>query len=172
MVYFFQNIISYEECSYLSEKFYIEKNFTESQDFNRRNAYGFRPSSYFDQYLNKFKSTIENIVGNNFRRINPVNTFIREYFNGANLEGHIDRPDINITMSLCLDSSIKMDWPLYVNVNGEVRNCSTRIGDGVVIIDSNKHYHWRDKLVCDESEKVLQFFLHWSYEDEKSKTLI
>ena len=35
-----------------------------------------------------------------------VNTYVREYVNHSKLDKHIDRKEISVTMSICLESTI------------------------------------------------------------------
>jgi len=35
-------------------------------------------------------------------------------------------------------------------------------GDGALILGT-KYTHWRDQLVIDESQKVIQSFYHWKF---------
>ena len=112
---------------------------------------------------------------NGIEHLDNVNTYVREYFNGAFLTKHIDRTDISVTISICLESTINKEWPLFAKIGGEEYSHHTNIGDGILLFDADKNVHWRNPLECDETQRVLQFFLHWmpvNYVTKKTKSLI
>ena len=47
------------------------------------------------------------------------------------------------------------------------------VGDGVLLFEADNIEHWRNTLISNENERVLQFFLHWipTYA-KKIKTLL
>ena len=78
-------------------------------------------------------------------------------------------------MSICLDSTINKEWPLFTEIDGKEYSFNTNVGDGIILFGADKHMHWRNTLICKENERVLQFFLHWmpiSYIAKKTKSLI
>jgi hypothetical protein len=175
MIYFIPNILSQEECKFLTNQFDLEKSNTKSFDDIRAtpNAFGFRPSHQFNVYLDKLKPKVLETL-NTIELIN-TNTYVREYKNKSSLIKHIDRTDINITMSICLESTINKQWPLWAEIDNKNVNFNTNVGDCIILTNSDKIIHWRDELICNENERVLQFFLHWKkidYSKKQSKTLI
>lgn len=176
MVYFIPNILSNEECEFLSKRFDIEKENTFSRDIkaDTNASFGFRPSYNFDKYLDILKPKVLEF-NNEIEHLDNVNTYVREYFNSAFLTKHIDRKDISVTMSICLDSTINKEWPLFVEIDGKEYSHHANIGDGILLFGADKNIHWRNTLICKENEKVLQFFLHWmpvKYINKKIKSLI
>jgi hypothetical protein len=163
MVHYISNLVSIEDCNKLVLEFYNEKKIRPSADIVDENSlktrYGFKGYGEFDKLLNSLKPTI--IQLNDNKKIKNVNSFVREYKNGSILEKHVDRLDIGITLSICLFSNIKNEWPLSAEYNDEITAHNLQIGDGLLIIGSDKIPHWRDELVCDENESVIQLFLHW-----------
>jgi hypothetical protein len=106
--------------------------------------------------------------------LNNVNTYVREYLNDSILEKHVDREDISVTMSICLETTINKEWPLCVEIDNKEYCFNTNVGDGILLFNADKTVHWRDKLECNENERILQFFLHWmpiNYNGKKTKTL-
>ena len=175
MIYFIPNILSEEECKFLVTQFDLEKPNTKSVDDVRitPNAFGFRPSDEFNIYLDKLKPKVLETL-NTIELIN-TNTYVREYKNKSFLIKHKDRADISITMSICLESTINKEWPLWAEIDNKNINFNTNVGDCIILTDSDKIIHWRDELICNENERVLQFFLHWkktNYSKKQSKTLI
>jgi hypothetical protein len=179
MVYFIPNIISIEECKHLCSIFDREKKSISSTDTSFtsfvKNSYGFIPTSDdFNQYLDVLKSKILPL-NQNLTDLENVNTYIREYKTDSILKKHIDRKDISITISICLESTIGKEWPLFSEIDGHTHSFNTNVGDAIVLFDADKHIHWRDSLHCNENERVVQFFLHWTpitYNLKKKTTLI
>ena len=177
MIHFIPNILTKDECRYLTEQFDIERKYQNSADsgYSGTNiSYGFEPSFAFNTYLDRLKSKVLE-YNSNFDDLLNVNTFVREYVNTSTLKKHLDRKDISITMSICLESTINKEWPLCAEID-ESKHCfNTNIGDGILLFDADKITHWRDTLECQENERVVQFFLHWSpvnYIAKKTKTLL
>lgn len=176
MVYFIPNILSKEECEFLSKRFDVEKPFNFSGDNlkDTNKSFGFRPSYNFNKYMDKLKPKVLEF-SNQITRLDNVNTYVREYNNGAFLAKHIDRKDISVTMSICLESTINKEWPLFADIGGKEYSYHTNVGDGILLFDADKNLHWRNPLECSKDERVLQFFIHWmpiNYEIKKTKSLI
>jgi len=177
MVYLISNILTKDECKYLTEQFDIERTYNESVDYEYAGtniSYGFSPSFVFNTYLDKLKSKVLKYNPNIDDLLN-VNTYVREYVNDSKLDKHIDRKDISVTISICLESTIIKDWPLFAEIDGKEYSYHTNVGDGILLFDADRHTHWRDTLFCNQNERVLQFFLHWKPVDyiiKKTKSLI
>ena len=177
MVYLISNILTKDECKYLTEQFDIERTYNESVDYEYAGtnvSYGFEPSFVFNTYLDKLKLKVLKFNPNMYDLLN-VNTYVREYFNSAFLTKHIDRTDISVTMSICLESTINKEWPLFVEIDGKEYSHHTNIGDGIILFGADKNTHRRNLLICNEDKRVLQFFLHWmpiNYVAKKNKSLI
>lgn len=176
MIHLIKGILTSEECIDLTKQFDVEKKINPSFDTkdDTGNSYGFRPSSNFNAYLNKLKPRILEI-NSKIEGLSNVNTYVREYGNNSHLEKHVDRTDISVTISICLESTINREWPLCARINSQEYCYNTNTGDGIVLFNADKIIHWRDMLICNENERVLQFFLHWTpvdYVDKKTKTLL
>jgi len=175
MIYLIPNILSEEECKFLATQFDLEKSNTKNVDDIRAtpNTFGFRPSNKFNVYLDKLKPKVLETL--NITDLTNTNVYVREYKNDSFLVKHLDRTDINITMSICLESTINKQWPLWAEIDNKNVNFNTNVGDCIILTDSDKIIHWINKLICNENERVLQFFLHWKkidYSKKQSKTLI
>jgi hypothetical protein len=81
--------------------------------------------------------------------------------NESELIKHVDREDIGVTISICLEYNIKTLWPLWGRLNNKDVFFNINVGDGGLLTYAHETIHWRDKLVCDENERVVQLFLHW-----------
>lgn len=177
MVYLISDILTKDECKYLTKQFDIERTHNESVDYEYAGtniSYGFEPSFLFNTYLDKLKLKVLKYNPNMYDLLN-VNTYVREYVNHSKLDKHIDRKEISVTMSICLESTINKDWPLFVEIDGNEYSYHTNVGDGIILFDADKNIHWRNDLICNENERILQFFLHWKPVDntiKKTKSLI
>jgi hypothetical protein len=176
MIYFIPNILSIEECVFLSEKFQDERKVNVSSDLKKdtNKSFGFRPSYSFDKYMDNLKPKVLEF-NPKIGTLNNINTYVREYSNGGFLKKHTDRKDISVTMSICLESTINKEWPLFAEIEGKEYSFNTNPGDGILLFGADRNIHWRDDLICEENERVIQFFLHWSpidYIDKKTKSLI
>ena len=176
MVHFIPNILSKEECLYLTNRFDIEREKTSSYDDPNSygKSFGFRPSYNFDKYLEILKPKVLEF-DSSINTLNNVNTYVREYLNDSFLKKHIDRKDISVTMSICIESNINKEWPMFAKIDGIEYSFNTNVGDAILLFDADKTIHWRDTLICNENERVLQFFLHWipvNYITKKTKSLL
>ena len=175
MIYFLNNLISQIDCEKLTSEFRKQQKTKLNADIshsltNNKTTYGFRGYGEFDKFLNSIKPIIIQLNGN--RKIKNVNSFVREYKNGSILKKHVDREDIGITLSICLFSNIKSNWPLCAEYDNIEISHNTNVGDGLLIINSDKITHWRDELVCNDDESVIQLFLHWKEISTDKKFLI
>jgi hypothetical protein len=175
MIHFLNNLVSAEDCEMLVSEFRRQEKIKTNADakhplINSKTTYGFKGYGEFDKLLNSLKPIITELNDN--KKIKNVNSFVREYKNGSVLQKHIDRPDIGITLSICLFSNIKNQWPLNAEYNNIEISHNTNVGDGVLIINSDKILHWRDELVCNEDESIIQLFLHWKEITINKKSLI
>jgi hypothetical protein len=176
MIHFIPNLLSKEDCKFLSKQFDIEKidNFSTDIKVDTNESFGFRPSYNFDKYLEILKPKISEF-NSQITHIDSVNTYVREYYNDAFLVKHIDRKDISVTMSICLESTIDQEWPLFAEIDGKEYSFNTNVGDGILLFGADKNVHWRNTLTCKENQRVLQFFLHYApvnYFTKKTKSLI
>lgn len=175
MIHFLNNLISPKDCEILVSEFRKQEKTKSNADIshsliNDKTTYGFKGYGEFDKLLNSLKPMITELNDN--KKIKNVNSFVREYKNGSVLKKHTDRPDIGITLSICIFSNIKNEWPLSAEYNDVEVSYNTNIGDGVLIMNSDKITHWRDELICDENESVIQLFLHWKEISIDKKSLI
>lgn len=163
MIYFLEKIINDDECSLLVKEFYEQKKIKTNRDsedgVNPKSTYGFRGYGVFDVFLQRLKPIIEKY---NNKKIRNVNSYVREYKNGSYLNKHVDREDIGITLSICIYSDIKNEWPLCANYENKTICQNLKTGDALLIINSNKIEHWRDRLICNDDETIIQLFLHWT----------
>lgn len=163
MIYHLKNIISDSECTAIVSEFYANKEHQENIDLKKLasvNSFGYVPQN-LNHYLDNFSVLVKNTnpkLGDNLKN---VNVYLREYGIGSYLKKHVDRATINVTMSVCLFNNLQKEWPIYVKINDEIKSIDLKRGDAFLLFNSNKYEHWRDELICQQDEKVIQMFLHW-----------
>lgn len=155
-------ILDEDECERLTKlilsgiqenQFHLE---TDKRYYN--NSYGGNINESWE-LLNRFKPLVEKKIG---RGIKPANPYIRVYKNGSTLNKHTDRVGLDWTISICLYTNLKEDWPLIVkNKNGRLKKYPTMIGYGS-LVSGNILEHWREPLKCKKNEQVIQIFLHYT----------
>lgn len=175
-MHFIKGILTEEECKNLVKQFDVDKKVNPSSDEkdDTGSSYGFRATHSFNIYLAKLKSKVLEL-DTNIGDLKSVNTYVREYKNNDFLVKHVDRRDISITMSICLESTITREWLLCAEIDNTQRCFNANTGDGIILFNADKIVHWRDALICKDDERVLQFFLHWmpvNYTPKKIKSLL
>lgn len=163
MFIFLENLITPEECQKLAaevqEAWNEKKLVYEGSDPHYGSSYGLSRLALHEKYMFEWTPMIKEKSG--YKDITEENSFARIYFNGGKLKRHVDRFGLDITLSICIASTIKQPWPLYVEEpDGKVLTCETKIGDGACILGT-KMPHWRDDLICGDDEIVMQSFFHW-----------
>ncbi|NDG79808.1 MAG: hypothetical protein EBX47_10325, partial [Synechococcaceae bacterium WB8_1B_057] len=131
----------------------------------------------------KYTSKIENRIKNDYgKNIVFVNNYIRVYLNDSTMGLHVDRDNLQITLSLNIFSNLDFDYPLYIS-NTELNpahlhnlyntkvaeiykkdftSWNTLTGSGVACL-AQKYPHWRDDLFCRDDQMMIQAFFHWHY---------
>jgi hypothetical protein len=116
----------------------------------------------FEAALREVQPRVEQELGL-VGKMTPANSFGRIYYNGGTLAQHVDRDGLDYTISITLYNNLKTDWPLWAvdKLNNTVP-LNIGIGDGGMILGTTMK-HWRDPLVCDPDDYVIQLFMHWSF---------
>ena len=91
--------------------------------------------------------------------------FYRKYYKGQELAKHKDRPECEISITICLSTSgTDQEWPIYLENHGQgiTYKGNVKPGDGV-IYKGCELSHWREP--CNQ-KWVKQFFSHYSTNPE------
>jgi hypothetical protein len=140
-----------------------------------KGSLGFTKLPLAQKYVSKLEEIIKPIVGDD---IAFENTYARIYKKDSFLGYHIDRPGLDITLSICLKRDAS--WYLWSSTNDLteeqtknnywmehkeyfVRNfigIDTIPGDAG-IMEGRKNPHWRDPLVCNDDQTNVYIFYHW-----------
>ena len=171
MVHYLENIIPIEDCEKITQRTMdLMCNRPDKVDYSAYSApksTGIRtdviPECYI--WLYTLKEKIEELVG---FEVEAVNTYCREYVNGSSLPKHIDREDIGVTLTVCIENPTNVEWPICSKDYDDSVTCKDiKVGDGLLIYNSHELEHWRDELVCGEDEYVFMMFLHWDKKQTK-----
>lgn len=136
--------------------------FDEMQDFNSSvgeqvpNAHHKYADPAMETLLLNLKDIMEKNTG---LTLYPTYSYYRVYRNGDVLENHMDRESCEISTSLCFNYSFKdteYSSPLYM----DGIPVFLKPGD-MVIYKGCELPHWREKLVCDDEDWLVQGFFHY-----------
>lgn len=164
MHFFLKNLLSAENCDKLNQEALEVYNsgrmlFEGVSGTYYGNSFGLGGLALHEGLLRALTPHVKQLTG--IHNIVEENSFTRFYFNGGLLYKHKDRDGLDLTLSICTYSNIGKEWPLYCELeNGEIGSFNTEPGDGVLILGTTMN-HWRDELVCEEGQFVLQSFYHW-----------
>lgn len=163
MFLFFPNLINPDRCEKLTTdvmKLMEEKKLRyEADEYHYKNSYGMGRIESHEELLHELTPLIKEKTG--MAEIVAENSYARIYYSGATLNKHVDRVGLDLTMSICTFSNLDIDWPLFVEVKpGEVKQFITQPGDGALILGT-KMEHWREPLICESNQLVVQSFYHW-----------
>lgn len=161
MLLHLKDFFTKEQCSFLSDVllgYYKNNSLTwEGNDQHYKNSYG-STIKEFESILEDITPKIKILLKND--NIVKVNSYSRIYFNDSILKKHVDREDLEYTLSVCIFDNTNKKWPLFVEHDGGIAEVITNVGDGGLILGT-KMPHWREKLVCDENQMIMQCFFHW-----------
>jgi hypothetical protein len=171
MVHYLENIIPLEDCEKITQLVMDlmcnRPDMVEYSAYSAPNSTGILTDSIpeCNIWLYMLKEKIEEIVG---FEVDVVNTYCREYVNSCSLPIHIDRADIGITLTVCIENPTNLEWPICSkDYDGSTICKDIKVGDGLLIHNSRELEHWRDELVCREDEYIFMMFLHWIKKEEK-----
>ena len=86
----------------------------------------------------------------------PTYTYARVYKNGATLEGHTDRDECEISLTVNLDGD--EDWPIWIETpDGKEVRVSLKPGDAMIYLGCTAR-HWREEYT---GNWYTQCFLHY-----------
>lgn len=111
-----------------------------------------------------------------------ANTYTRCYRKGSILGIHTDRSELDITLSVCLENSKKYYWPLNISNKEWCGSWDTTAdvtpykndffavdmqeGEGA-FCEGKKYPHWRDPFECEDDERAVYVFYHWTLPTQK-----
>ena len=111
-------------------------------------------------------------------RIRFKNSYTRKYLYGSELKLHVDRPGLDITLSVCLEIPENFHWPLkvsnvkwlegdwndtlsdYSSWTNDYTGYDLQVGQGAFAL-GRKYPHWRDPFPGQEDQRAVYVFYHW-----------
>ena len=87
-----------------------------------------------------------------------ANSFLWQYDRGCRMAPHVDRPPLDITMSIPITLDDVDAWPIHVRQpNGDVLEWPSKPGTALVM-DGRWRSHWRDAF---QGTRSVVMLLHW-----------
>lgn len=161
---YLNNVLTSEQCDEFTERMLRMKN--ENHLVYEGGDTKFYDNSYggncqeFEQALRELTPRLEEELG---VKMKPANSFGRIYYNGGTLHRHVDRQGLDYTLSITLYNKLEKEWPLWcIDKLGNEVPINIARGDGGMMLGTTMT-HWRDDLVCNEGDYVVQLFMHWSF---------
>ena len=121
----------------------------------------------YELYNTFFLNIINQILLDKVKKITKIDAlystyaFYRKYLSGQDLKKHTDRPECEVSITICLgESDENEEWPIYLENKEQkvIYEGVTKPGDGV-IYKGCQLPHWRNK--CNK-KWTRQFFSHYS----------
>lgn len=185
---FFENIIPLDHCIELENAFFKfikdgNENTPDEVKYMNNSMAVFAPYKTIPELKHVFEkhntpeslfNRLTNEIKKNFNdRIEFRNSYLRIYYNDSDLPIHVDRKMLDITLSVHVGGL--ESWPLHISnikryEGGVIENAEEYKKDskpfyiprGSGVACYGKYPHWRDKLVCNQNEYVMQIFYHWT----------
>lgn len=162
MLIFLEKMFDKKRCDFLSKVVIayheVKRMSYEGGNDHYKNSYGRGNIKEFEDILLELTPIVKEKTG--IKNIIPQNSYCRIYLNDSVLKKHVDRKDLDITLSACVYDDTGVDWPLHVETDEGVKSVITRPGDGAMILGT-RMVHWRDHFFCGEDKKIIQCFFHW-----------
>jgi prolyl 4-hydroxylase len=164
-----------QECAELVAAFDASPN---KQDEDKaeafyRNSYGVYNLPETLYYVSELTQTVRE----KYPTAKFSNTYTRCYRKGSILGIHTDRSELDVTMSVCLEKRPDRQWPLNVSnklwhgpwdiktdptpFKTDFHSVNIPVGKGA-FCEGKKYPHWRDPFECDDDERAVYVFYHWT----------
>lgn len=155
-----KNILDKDLCKFIS----IQGEFDHLRAPKQNSDQVFGSQEMYDSLSTKilnaiFLEKIKNILG--LESIYTTYGFYRKYHKFQELVRHTDRPECEISISICLDMHQKnKPWEIFFEneKQGTIYSGKPEVGDGIIYMGEELP-HWREKCT---QKWVKQIFLHYS----------
>jgi hypothetical protein len=166
----FESVINSAEIEEILTQLTKEKGNVETSHYYNGSV-GFYNLPVTNKHLDKIEKLVKSSVGDN---IKFENSFTRIYKKDSKLGFHIDRPGLDVTVSLCLKRDVA--WPLIVSNKQADENYSEKnqepyladassydiLPGSLVIAEGRKFPHWREQFPSEEEKTNVYVFFHWN----------
>lgn len=173
----YKNILTLEQCSNVANKMIQLKNDSKLHDETNESFYFNSLGIANLPEANEFLPQIESLINELCLNLKFENSYTRIYQKGSVLKYHTDREDLFLTLSVCNFSNVGYEWPIFVSniphiglwnndhpLEFYAHNCTQYtmpVGSGVTCFGT-VFPHWRNPLICDDDQMVIQTFYHWN----------
>lgn len=168
------SIFSPEECASITAKFDAVEDKNDEKEVFYKNSKGVYNLPATWAYVDRITKRIQQ----RYPTAKFDSTYTRVYTRGSYLGIHTDRRGLDVSLSVCLEDRNNLEWPLYIStskIDGEEWDPHVDTSRfkkeflGVVcppgqgaIMEGRKHPHWRDELLCGETQRAVYVFYHWA----------
>jgi len=159
-----KNILSQDLCKFLSIQ-------TEIDEYERTPKSSTQVPGSVELYDSIATQITNNIVLEKLKnslkleKIYSTYGFFRKYYKFQNLKKHTDRPECELSISICLDMHNEREpWEIFFENKKQniVYAAKPEIGDGVVYMGMELP-HWRESC---QQKWLKQIFLHYTFNKE------
>jgi len=139
---------------------YNHKNLNdESSDSHYKNSYGGEVKfNYIYDRLTEYISTVTGL------KLEKANCYSRIYFNDSVLKAHLDRPGLDLTLSIQIENTFNVDveCPIYTKgYDGTIYETKLNNADGV-LVKGTELEHWRNPMTENSNGYLMCVFFHWT----------
>lgn len=93
--------------------------------------------------------------------LKKANSYSRIYLNQGRLRKHIDRPGLDLTLSVQIENTTGSQQPVFHQTyDGGEQVCDLNDGDGL-LIKGQDLAHWRNDIETQEGNHLICVFFHW-----------
>lgn len=179
MIKVYDGILSRDDCDYLTRC--IDQDF-DSFEENEMLSYVGKCRGYYDYApCNEYAKRLNEIVQKDYNQgYEFSHNFTRVYYGQTVLTPHIDRPGLDLTLSMCIYDDLHEPWPLVIShdpydqlewgpsqdddflFQAQFRKNATNYymkpGGGVAY--KREYVHWREPIDL-KGRNLIQVFYHW-----------
>jgi len=170
----FDRILSKDELQRTLQAIYEAPPIIEHDDEYYRNSLGFYGLTELAEYIPRLEAIVKYGYGED---LVFANSYARIYQNTSYLGVHLDRAELDVTVSICLRKDTVAPWPLNVSKVLWEGEWKKEVGHTpwladyeaydlqpgqMAICEGKKYPHWRDTLKCSNNDKNIYAFFHWT----------
>lgn len=166
------NIFSARECEKIVNEFDTVQQ-EKDQGYIYNNSFGVYnlPSTL------RYKLRLEKIIKQQYPNAIFSNSYTRRYLANSFLKPHIDRKELDISISICIENNNNLNWPLnisnvewtgpwivksdYSEWTSNSNSYALQLGQGI-LYQGKKYVHWRDNFPGTDNQRLLYIYYHWT----------
>lgn len=119
-------------------------------------------SVYGDTYFEHILFTMLPIISNVTKiDLVPQYSYARIYRSGETLRLHTDRPECEVSVTICAGYNYSTQWPIYFETSSGTHEVTMEPGDAAIYMGCDIP-HWRKTFQVTSDEWHVQLFLHYT----------